>query len=267
VVLRPPESTLPGGDPLPTRDQRWSREIESRRDDLWALFSSRQRSSESGGWHPQSRLRQYGLHTARMPYRILGHGPSPLVGSEPLASSVERPITPKEMAQLLDLREDWGKILAIPTLEWDGGCSPPLRIIVEFVVVATAWLTGTNQTGTLLGAAEKEAELEVLEIDWSRTRAPWLGEAGSPIPGTALERMIYFGWVLDATNTHAVTVATRADDAEVDLSLWDVGGDGEGMELARGRFRTFLHSFWRRRLTREACSWLRLHDTERGTER
>jgi hypothetical protein len=28
----------------------------------------------------------------------------------------------------------------------------------------------------------------------------------------------------------------------VDLPLWDVGGDGEGMELARERFRTFLHS-------------------------
>jgi hypothetical protein len=64
------------------------------------------------------------------------------------------------MAQLLDLREDWGKILAIPTLQWDGGCSPPLRIIVEFVVAATAWLTGTNQTGTLLGAAEKQLNLK-----------------------------------------------------------------------------------------------------------
>jgi hypothetical protein len=112
------------------------------------------------------------------------------------------------------------------------------------------WMTETNQSGTLLGAgAEKEAELEVLEFDWSRTRALWLGEAGSPVPGTALERMVYFGWFWGATDTHAVRVATRADDAAVDLSLWDVGGDGEGTELARGRFRTCLHTFWCRRLT------------------
>lgn len=93
----------------------------------------------------------------------------------------------------MDHQEDWGKILAILML-LGGGCSLPLRIIVKFVVVATAWLTGTNQAGTLLGAAGKEAELEELEIDWSRTGDPWLGERGSPVSGTVLDRMVYFGW-------------------------------------------------------------------------
>jgi hypothetical protein len=63
-------------------------------------------------------------------------------------------------------------------------------VVAPGVDGATAWLTGTNKTGTFLGASEKEAKLEVLKIDWSRARAPWLGEAGSPISITAYEQMI-----------------------------------------------------------------------------
>jgi hypothetical protein len=96
-------------------------------------------------------------------------------------------------------------------------------------------------------------------FDWARIRSPFLGLRGVDEPsfGGALERMAYFGWVWEPGDSVNVSTATKSDDAEVDLSLWNVGGDGPGLESARAVLRTWLHSRWRRSLTAEACGWLR----------
>jgi len=38
-----------------------------------------------------------------------------------------------------------------------------------------------------------------------------------------------------------ISIATKADDAKIDLSLWNVGGDAPGMEEARGKIWDGLH--------------------------
>ena len=48
------------------------------------------------------------------------------------------------------------------------------------------------------------------------------------------EQMAYFGWVWEESAAQGVQMAMRLDDAKVDLGLWNVGGDGEGLEEARG---------------------------------
>ena len=64
-----------------------------------------------------------------------------------------------------------------------------------------------------------------------------------PTSNGALERMVYFGWVWEPGDSGNVSTATKADEAEVDLSLWNVGGDGPGMEAARATLRGWLPSF------------------------
>jgi hypothetical protein len=49
---------------------------------------------------------------------------------------VERPISLKERAQLMDLREDWSKSLVEPIWGWDKGEAPLLRVLVEFLTEA-----------------------------------------------------------------------------------------------------------------------------------
>ena len=81
------------------------------------------------------------------------------------------------------------------------------------------------------------------EFDWGRMRAPWLGRAAEASLGqTDLERMVYFGWVWerqDAADSRILN-ACKNDDAELDLSLWAVGGDEANMERARDGLRAFL---------------------------
>jgi hypothetical protein len=49
-------------------------------------------------------------------------------------------MTEKEWCQLVDLREDWGDMLIRAIWDWDGGMSPPLRMLVEFGLSARPWL-------------------------------------------------------------------------------------------------------------------------------
>jgi hypothetical protein len=53
---------------------------------------------------------------------------------------VERPLMAKELCQLVDLREDWGIGWVDAVWGWDGGESPPLRLLVEFSLAALPWL-------------------------------------------------------------------------------------------------------------------------------
>jgi hypothetical protein len=56
-----------------------------------------------------------------------------------------------------------------------------------------------------------------------------------PRSNGSIERMVYFGWVWEPGDSGNVSTATKADEAEVDLSLWNVGGDdGPGNVKAFG---------------------------------
>jgi len=137
----------------------------------------------------------------------------------------------KEKAQLLDLHEDWGKHLITDVWEWNKGASPPLRLMVEFVISARAWLG--SRLGPEFPIHNEGGEEEVL--DWARVwPASVLADSDSS-PYTPVERQVYFGWHWDALDSIDISIATKADDAKVDLSLWNVGGDAPGMEDARGK--------------------------------
>jgi hypothetical protein len=55
-------------------------------------------------------------------------------------AAIQRPLSDKELSQLMDLREDWAPSLIHVLLEWDSGASPPLQMSVEFILLAFLWL-------------------------------------------------------------------------------------------------------------------------------
>ena len=57
-----------------------------------------------------------------------------------------------------------------------------------------------------------------------------------------------YGHYVDAADALEVSVATRADDAEVDISQWAYGGPGRDLEPARETIRSFLYRCWLKRL-------------------
>lgn len=177
---------------------------------------------------------------------------------------MERPITGKEKAQLLDLREDWGDCLVNEVWEWNQMTPPPLRLLVEFILSAKDYLQ--LQLG-LTDPARKGSYTEEC-FDWSRTRPLVVHQpAGSLGSMSPVEERIYFGWHWDSEDGVNVSTAAKADDAEVDLSLWNVGGDEDGMEEARKVIRDALHSRWVRRLTIEAAGYFASQVYESPTER
>ena len=87
----------------------------------------------------------------------------------------------------------------------------------------------------------------------------WLGDPHTPIPGTQIEHLTYFGWVWELHDAVNMTEAKRADGLAVDLSLWAIGGNGPGIvkyyprtreydcQKAVGctrRMRTIKHNGW-----------------------
>jgi hypothetical protein len=56
--------------------------------------------------------------------------------------------------------------------------------------------------------------------------------------------MQFYGWEWGEADAVEGAVACRADDAQVDLALWAIGGEGTGMEAARAAIRKLLHSSW-----------------------
>ena len=71
-----------------------------------------------------------------------------------------------------------------------------------------------------------------------------MNSKGSLSARTALECQIYFGWHWDVADANGILMASKADDAGVDLSLWNVGGDAPGMEQACRAIRSGLHAAW-----------------------
>jgi hypothetical protein len=125
--------------------------------------------------------------------------------------------------------------------------------MVKFVLSA---LPGLQVRALAVNPESKDSNVgKTLDcFDWRHTREPMLHLEMDPIdPRFALERRIYFAWHWDTTDAINISIATKTDDAEIDLSLWNVGGDGPVMEDARAMIRNFLHSRWVRRLTCEAA--------------
>ena len=54
-------------------------------------------------------------------------------------------------------------------------------------------------------------------------------------------------------------MVSKANDAGVDLSLWNVGGDAPGMEQAWGAICLGLHAAWQWRLMLEVVHWFSHH--------
>jgi hypothetical protein len=54
--------------------------------------------------------------------------------------AVERPMSSKELCQLIDLQEDWGEPLVHAIWNWENQAAPPLRLLVEFRLAARPWL-------------------------------------------------------------------------------------------------------------------------------
>jgi hypothetical protein len=76
-----------------------------------------------------------------------------------------------------------------------------------------------------------------------------------------VDRLAYFGWVWEPSQTE-VSTATKDNDAQVDLSLWAVGGNGNDFERACKKIRHFLFIHWTKLLTHEALTWLSLQDSK-----
>jgi hypothetical protein len=162
---------------------------------------------------------------------------------------IERPLTDKERCQLIDLREDWAGALLDLLWPSTGGHVVPLRILNETSLALLPWIRSAASSGT------ETDFLKDVELDFGRVCPPWVNAVEEPLSD-------FKGWNWAADSADDVRVAARADDAGVDLSLWAVGGDGPKMEGARDAIRSFMLAFWRRRLTREACAWLRSVDDE-----
>lgn len=171
---------------------------------------------------------------------------------------VERPLIDKELSQLLDLREDWGLALAAEVWTWNGGATPPLHLLMEPVLAAYEWLTGKK--GGLTGTpTDKEINFRK-NLDWGRVRPPGLATTTTDESVSPAERMMYFGWVWEDQATKDVTVATKADDAEMDLSLWAVGGNGQRLDKARDEIRRMMRRWWIRKQTCAAGRWFMMQE-------
>jgi hypothetical protein len=73
--------------------------------------------------------------------------------------------------------------------------------------------------------------------------------------------------VWEPQSENEISVATKADDAGINKSLWAVGGDAPGMEESREKMRRFLHRVWYLRLWEEANSYLEWRKALKGAEK
>jgi hypothetical protein len=178
-------------------------------------------------------------------------------------AAIQRPLSNKELSQLMDLRKDWGSSLIHVLLEWEHGASPPLWISVKFILSAFSWL-GLDSSHALqeddasLARKKPNESFSDWDFDWACIRSPLVGAVGGEaISNRPVERLAYFGWIWEPGNAVNVSTAIKANEAEVNLALWNVGGDGPGMEHACSTLGNWLHSRWRRAMTLEASCWLR----------
>ena len=64
-----------------------------------------------------------------------------------------------------------------------------------------------------------------------------------------IERLYYFGWVWEPEYINEVTVATKDDEAKIDVYLLAIGVKGKNMEKSHYLLRNLLFRWWIRNLT------------------
>jgi len=152
---------------------------------------------------------------------------------------IARPLSSKEKAKILDIREDWGAPLADHFWRLEDGGFLPCRIPMEALIQALPAM--------LTGVARKPEGV----FAWGNQRPFGVGVRDNSLRTTALA-----GLYFEPADAAEVDTAVKADTDEVDTSLWAVGGDGPGLEWSRGQLRTFLYGLYCRRLYLEAKRWL-----------
>lgn len=154
---------------------------------------------------------------------------------------IARPLSSKEKAQILDIREDWGAPLADHFWRLEDGGFLPCRIPMEALIQALPAM--------LAGVARKPEGV----FAWGNQRPFGVGVRDNSLRTTALA-----GLYFEPADAAEVDTAAKADTDEVDTSLWAVGGDGPGLEWSRGQLRTFLYGLYCRRLNwRQSVGWTR----------
>jgi hypothetical protein len=161
-----------------------------------------------------------------------------------------RSFTLHELGQIIDLRSDW--LTALVQIVWklNDGALPSLRLLAEIDIIGGVWLLS------------QQSNLKAPELDFCCNRPLWLSDSPKKLSDPEQdERLTYFGWVRDPSQTE-VSTATKGDDAKVDLSLWAVGSNGNYFERARKKIRDFLFIHWTKLLKHEALMWLSLQDSK-----
>jgi hypothetical protein len=109
-------------------------------------------------------------------------------------------------------------------------------MLVEFFMKAAPWLARDE-----LDEIRKETKDNSKLVDWSREWPPWLRDLSATIPGTSLERLTYFGWIWDHSDSIKVTVVKKSNGASFDTAISAVDSDAAGLEEAREAIREGLH--------------------------
>lgn len=158
-------------------------------------------------------------------------------------------IRPMSLKECGDLRKDCGAALVPSMWRWNAGQSPPLRMLLEGVLARLDYLKAYVGWSAPLECEASESKIN----DLGRARPPWLGLSPQ---SDQVEQRLYFGWQWGAEEVEDTVVATKADSAGVDLALWAIGGDEEGMEQHRHVLRNMLLRRWKRRVMAEGCGYI-----------
>jgi len=181
--------------------------------------------------------------------------PSVFLGGE----LVFRPISTKEKAQLLDIREDWMKAAS---LTWEGlpekAAPLPCRAAAEFLIGNFDWWRPEGEDPKTSAHCAEPPSNGVQMFDGRRRGLVNVKEdsgiLSTPFPGIVTEPA-------DALN---VSKAVKADAARIDTSLWNVGGDSLPARRSRRVMRNWFHGLWLKILKKEAWDWLAKHPDPRN---
>jgi hypothetical protein len=156
--------------------------------------------------------------------------------------------THAELGQLFDLRPEWTENISQEFCTWNDAPPPPIRHLAEVGITGALWIKQVDSI--------KQAP----QLDLRRSRPPWLSVAG-PVANidNQIKRLAFFGWVWEPRQAGEVSTATKDDIAEIDVSLWAIGGESLKMETDRQTIRKLLFRCWKQRLYLEAIKWLHTH--------
>ena len=149
-----------------------------------------------------------------------------------------RELSKNKQGNIINLRTYWAGVIVEEFGKWNHGHEPPLCLIFEIGIVGAAWLNYTTYS------------IEDSQRDW-RTNIPyWLGIPGDCLGENKLiKRLDDFGWVWEPYPINEVTVTTKYDEVNIDVSLWYIGCKGEHTENSRDLLGNLLFCWWIRNLT------------------